>query len=125
MPLVWPCRAVEPHSRVSGAPKAQGLTAQAGDRTAIRRAEMMSERSQTGVPVAGHSLDLPEVTAFSSRFDASDRRRIGEVGAGRSVVPGVEPYNSVVRAPVETTPRPAITRNDAPAVGTRDGGSSS
>jgi hypothetical protein len=31
---------------------------------------MMPERSYTGVPVAGHSLDLPEVTAFSSRFDA-------------------------------------------------------
>jgi len=53
-------------------------------RTIMWRAETTSESSRTMSPIAGHSVDLPEVTAFSSRFDAGDRRRIGEVGAGRS-----------------------------------------
>jgi hypothetical protein len=56
-----------------------GLDGAGADRTTIWRTEMMSESSRTGV-----SVDLPEVTAFSSRFDAGDRRRIGEVGARRS-----------------------------------------
>jgi hypothetical protein len=83
-PFVWPGCAVKPHGRVSGAPEAQGLTAPARPERQFRPAEMMSKSSRTVSPIAGHSVDLPEVTAFSSRFDAGDRRRIGEVGAGRS-----------------------------------------
>ena len=55
-----------------------------GGPNAMWRAEMMYKSSPTMSPIAGHSVDLPEVTAFSSRFDGGDRRRIGEVGAGRS-----------------------------------------
>ena len=74
-------QAPQPRERCA---KGAGLDGAGADRTTIRRAELMPQSSRTGTAATKSSRDLPEVTAFSSRFDASDRRRIGEVGAGRS-----------------------------------------
>ena len=74
-------QAPQPRQQCAGG---AGLDGEGADRTTIRWAEIMSKSARTGSPIAGHLVDLPEMTAFSSRFDAGDRRRIGEVGAGRS-----------------------------------------
>jgi len=112
MPLVWSCPAVKPHSRVSGAPKAQGLTAQARTERQFGGPRRCQKKLADRSLVCWTLFDLPEVTAFSSRFDASDRRRIGEVGAGRShphrrrrTASRAHQAGSLARVP----PRPSLT----------------
>ena len=104
-----------------------GLDGAGADRTTIRRAEMMSESSRTGVARCGTRGRSPGGDSLLFALRRGGRRRMGEVGAGRShphsrrrTESRAHQAGSRARVP----PRPSLAGERYRRLQHRDGGSS-